>query len=258
MILDIVFEEQTGELDMSFELLQEITDGGFDRGCEEGKKAERQALWNAIQNNGERVSYNYAFAYSHFTKETFRPMHDIRPISATGMFVHCTTTGSDLFSMTEVEKECGMVFDFSECENFSTAFMRCPFNEINVLDVSKATSMYQIFYNDNGLKRINRLIFSENTKIGWGAFGICSALKYVGFEGAIAQSIDLQYSPLNKESLQMLIAALSENTSGLTATLQKTAVDTAFETAEGASDGSASDAWLALVAVKPNWNVSLI
>ena len=53
------------------------------------------------------------------------------------------------------------------------------------------------------------------------------------------------------------MAALSTTTTGLTVTFSKTAVDKAFETAEGANDGSTSPEWLALVATRPNWGIGL-
>jgi hypothetical protein len=58
--------------------------------------------------------------------------------------------------------------------------------------------------------------------------------------------------------LTNIVNALSTTTTGLFVTLRKDAVNKAFETSEGAMDGSTSDEWLALAATKANWTISLI
>ncbi len=180
---------------------------------EAGQKKEQALYWDAVTLNGNRTDYSYAFTGTRHTKESMKPTHDIRPTNANSMFYFCKNNGQNTFSMTEVEKECGIVFDFSNCTNFNQAFNASCFNEINVLDVSKATNTYQAIYNGSSsskLHRINRMIFSEDTVIQWGLFGHCSELTYVGFEGVIAQSIDLKYSPLEVESAIKFIKCLKD------------------------------------------------
>ena len=174
---------------------------------EAGQKAERDAFWDAITANGTRENYDNAFAQTLFTKETMKPTRDIKPTSANNMFYLCKNNHTNSFSMTEVEQECGIVFDFSNCKIFDQAFNASCFNEINVLDVSKATRTYQMIYNgasSSKLYRINRMIFSENTVIQWGVFGYCTELTYVGFEGAIRANINI--SACTKMEKQCLLA----------------------------------------------------
>jgi hypothetical protein len=163
--------------------------------------------------------------------------YDIKPTTAENMFFLSAMKQTDMFSMTEVEKRDGKVFDFSNCTSFLGTFNSGCFDELNVIDLSKATSTYQIFYNGSSqarIKRINRLIFSEDTVISWGMFGYCTELEHVGFEGVISKSgLDMQWSTkLSKDSITSLVNALSPTTSGLTVTLSKTAVESAFPSEE--------------------------
>jgi hypothetical protein len=84
-------------------------------------------------------------------------------------------------------------------------------------------------------------------------------MKEVTFvEGCIKANIDFGYCPLNKASIVSVLGGLDHGKSGLTLTLRLDAVNKAFETSEGAMDGSTSDEWLALAATKPSWTISLI
>jgi hypothetical protein len=84
--------------------------------------------------------------------------------------------------------------------------------------------------------------------------------EHIGFEGIIAQNgLNLQWSTkLDKESHVKLVNTLSSTTSGLSVTVSQTAVNKAFETSEGANDGSTSQEWLNLIATKPNWTISIV
>ena len=84
-------------------------------------------------------------------------------------------------------------------------------------------------------------------------------LENIIFEGEIGKEIDIQHShKLTKASITSIINALSSTTSGLSVTLSKTAVNTAFETSTGANNGSISTEWSALVATKTNWTINLV
>lgn len=229
---------------------------------ENGRKDELKEFWKAIQSNGTRTDYTNAFSNTRLTKDSFKPVYDFKPVNASSMFYMCTTPLSEAFSMIEVENECGIVFDFSNCTNFQLAFNASCFNELSTIDLSKATSTYQAFYNGSSaldIKRINRLICSADTVYSWGMFGYCVELEYVGFEGVIAKSgLDIHWSVLlNKESLEKLVNCLSSETSGLTVTVSLQAVNKAFETSEGANDGSNSQEWKDLIATRSNWTISL-
>lgn len=91
------------------------------------------------------------------------------------------------------------------------------------------------------------------------AFDACYLLREVHFKGTLSQSIRMRYSSnLSKDSINSLMACLSAEATGKTITLSQTAVNTAFETSEGAADGSTSAEWLALVEAHSNWTISLV
>ena len=86
-----------------------------------------------------------------------------------------------------------------------------------------------------------------------------TALREIRFQGIIGLSLDLSEAPvLSAASMENVISCLSGSASGLTLTLSAAAVNAAFETAEGAGDGSQSAAWAALIATKANWTISLV
>ena len=85
-----------------------------------------------------------------------------------------------------------------------------------------------------------------------------TALKNITVEGPIAYSISFKDCPLSKESILSVFNALSDTITGMTLTLKLLAVNTAFETSEGAADGSTSEEWNTLIATKSNWTISLV
>lgn len=94
------------------------------------------------------------------------------------------------------------------------------------------------------------------------AFNDCTALEELILSGSLVRGgLDLHWSTkLNKASIESVINALSDTTSGLAITLSKAAVDKAFETSEGANDGSTSAEWDALGGInrpRQNWTISL-
>lgn len=88
-------------------------------------------------------------------------------------------------------------------------------------------------------------------------FDDCTSLKEIRMIGTLRISVNMQWSPLSKDSIISIINALSTATSDLPITLSITAVNNAFETSPGAADGSTSEEWTALIATKPNWTISL-
>lgn len=223
-------------------------------------------VWNSILANGKRTDFTSAFSNTKYTEETFKPHLDIKPTNAMQMFYKSSTVGKQL-KMEEVEKQNGMVFDFSNCTAFSHAFADCLFDELNVVDISKATisgaTSYAFYggYNANTkIKKINRLIFSKDTVLENTTFGLTD-FEEIGFEGVIGKSINISSSErLSKASIVSLISTLSATTSGLTLTLSQAAVDRITEE-EGsvvwwyalAGDGTEEGA-----GIRPNWTITLV
>lgn len=250
---------------------QRVYDAGYAKGqaeadteaaYNEGVQAEYDRFWDAFQQSGNRTTYRYAFAGSAWTEETLKPKYPIKIVDTTansrrgvGMFYSLANDNNTQFDATEI---CKMV-DFSEAIHLNLLFCNAYAKNITV-NASKATNLGQAFQcSDSGMNTNITLTVSDACTNFYNTFYYCSELTDLTFtEGSeIAASINLQWSPLSKSSIESVMAALSDTTTGTTASFKQTAVDTAFETAEGLADGSTSDAWLELVATKENWIISL-
>ena len=103
------------------------------------------------------------------------------------------------------------------------------------------------------MQRIRKLIITETTTFKI-AFTDCGALISIDeIEGAIGNNLSLAWSTLlNKDSITNLINALSTNTTGLTITFSKTAVNNAFGI-DIDDDSTWTFEWMALRDTKSNW-----
>jgi hypothetical protein len=231
-----------------------------------GEKNALNDFWGGFQSYGKRENYGVIGNYSIWTKKTFKPVYDFKPTSVYNAFLEPISTEQQkidgLIVMKDLEREQGIVFDFSKCSNWDNAFRNGPFSEFNVIDLKSADWLRYTFYGYvEGLertKRIERFICYEQVKFEH-PFSGNSAIEYIGFEGVIAQNgIDLYWSKkLQKESIQKLINTLSPTTSGLSVRLPITAVNREFETSTGANNGSTSQEWLDLIETKSNWTITL-
>ena len=138
--------------------------------------------------------------------------------------------------------------------------------EIGEIDMSKVTSgtnsqytFAQLSISNSKLVKIDKIISSASTVFHSTTFQNCAALTHVIFEGVIATNgLNLKDSPnLDKDSITSVINCLSTDTTSLSFTLSLNAVNKAFETSEGANDGSTSVDWVALRDSKTNWTISL-
>ena len=152
--------------------------------------------------------------------------------------------------------------DFSKCVSLLQAFYGSNITKLKAIDARAAITgwngMANTFLECNCLVQIDEFYPSTQTNFQ-GTFANCISLRRVIFKSEIAVSgLELQTSPLlDKESIESIIKNLSGTTTGLTVTLSQEAVDKAFETDEGANDGSASTEWLDLIKPKSNWTIGL-
>lgn len=184
-----------------------------------GKQTERDIFWDRLQLKGTPTRYYWRFAYSNWNDDNYNPKYDIVGIDANNALGNAYYTSS----ITDTK----VVIDAT----------RVP----NGLDAT--------FYWARALKRIRKLVITESTTFK-NAFSDCKALISIDeIEGVIGQSIILKDSTLlNKETIERLVEALSNETEELTITLSQTAVDNAFTTEE----------WETLEATKTNWHISLV
>lgn len=191
-----------------------------------GKEAEYNRFWDALQNKGKRSQYSMAFGYNLWNDEAYNPKYPIITNSCNQMFYKNT-----LITDTKVD-----------------------------IDISKGGQTYYIFQGATKLKTIRKLIVTEKSRVNTSTFQECTSLENIIMEGIYAKN-GLSFencSKLNKTSIISIINVLSTNTEGLLITFSKTSVNNAFETEEGKADGEASEEWLALVASKANWTISLV
>lgn len=231
---------------------------GLVEGIEQGKQAEYDRFWDSFQKNGNLNDYTYAFGGNGWNDETFKPKYNIVP----------TISADHIFSATHIEdiigclKKTGVTFDFSQCRGTSYIMSNSK-KTVNfpTVDSTKRSHWNYGFYNNDLLHTIEKVILKSDGSQSFTnfSFGLNPALVEIRFEGVIGKNgLNLQWSTkLSKESITNIINALSDSTSGLSITLSKAAVDKAFETSEGANDGSTSAEWNALIATKTNWTINL-
>jgi hypothetical protein len=154
------------------------------------KKAEYDAFWDMILNNGNRTDFEYAFAY--WGAEYIRPPMKIVPSNSRsiGMF-------KDNNLLKKVEAE---YFDLSNCNvndtsttqgNYMT-FARCQYIE-EIEDIGmKAGYYYQTYAWCYRLKTIAVVRSNENT-LYTDAFRGCDDLENITVEGIIGKDIDFKH-----------------------------------------------------------------
>ena len=221
---------------------------------EKGKQAEYDNFWDNFQSNGTRKSYYNAFYGSFWKDEIFKPKYDIIPTNAYAMF-----NGTNVTDLVETANNCGIVIDFSNNTNFTTTFAQSTIKKIGVVDTRSADTIQQTFYNAQQIQSIEKVILNDDgSQTITNPFNWNYDLEEIRFEGVIGGSMTFGHATkLSKASIQSIVSHLSDTTSGKTLTLNKTAVNNAFETVSGTADGSTSEEWLNLVASKPNWTISL-
>lgn len=210
-----------------------------------GKQAELKALWDILQDYGNRTTYNYAFNVPYWNDETFYPQHDFKVVGiAQHMFYRIGVT-----NLKERLEECGVSLDFSEATNMTYIFSSV--NTVAVPEVSfvNVVSLEGAYGWSPKLEEIENIILREDgTNTFVSTFKTSKALKKVKFTGVIGNDIDFASCPLEKASFESVVSALSETTTGKTVTFKESAKTAAFTDEE----------WAALIATKPNWTFSLV
>ena len=145
---------------------------------EAGKKSEYDAFWDALQQNGTRAHYSYAFAYTGWTDSIYKPKYPITPINKSGI--------SDMFVWNQ---------DITDTK----------------VPITVHGSGARAFYQAGRLKRIPKLIFSGATNLT-NMFFACGRLEELNCEGAIdLNGLDVSPCPrLTHASLMSIINCLKD------------------------------------------------
>lgn len=235
----------------------------LDRAYEAGKKSEYDAFWDMFQNYGNRGDYGSAF--QDWSAEYIRPKRKVVP---TGV----NSTSSTFYACFNLKKIEAAYFDFSQKPKgtnnnaaYYYTFSGCKkLEEIEDIGLVAQYGYIHTFAACYKLHTIAKIGVDENTRFT-SAFNQASALENLTIEGTIGQNgLNLQWSTkLSKASILSVLNALSPTTSGLTVTLSLAAVNKAFETSEGANDGSDSQEFLVWTEEGPeygyrnNWTIAL-
>ena len=223
---------------------------GLNEGIEEGKREQEDAFWDAIQQNGTRTSYNRAFCSETWNDDNFKPKYDIRPTANNG-FYNCFNF-SNIVDLKGVLERQGVTLDTSQCAgDFNQVFANAKTKRVPTIDASKATTIAQMFISCP-IEYVEGLIVGPSTTYNY-AFDNAGNLEHIIFGGTIGQNrLDMSgCHKLNKASIDSIVNALSDTTSGLSITLSKTAVD-AISAAEGEDYGDY------ISSLKPNWTINLL
>lgn len=242
-----------GLIDTYAEKINAIPSGG-------GGDDYYNTFWDIYQDYGNRTYYGAAFGSANsahsgggdaWTDENFYPKYDITGVDVSNMFCR-----SKITNIEERLKDCGV----SWIDNTTSLYYTFAYaNTSHIPDLSKTakTNLQHAFRNNPRLVSIGGLRVDPDCTYNY-CFTYCTELEHVIFYGTIGTALSFQYSSkLDKESITSIVSILSTSVSGKTLTLSKAAVNKAFETSEGANDGSTSDEWNTLVASKSNWTVSL-
>lgn len=222
-----------------------------------GKQAEYDKFWDSYQENGNRTNYEYCFSGRGWNDETFKPKYDMVVTISGNMFSFCGVT-----DMIKALENAGVKLDLSKAVSTSYLLQSTLITRFPTIDTSSRKGIDYFLLGNIALEYVEKIILKSDGSQTFNAYSFLNnqKLKDIYFEGVIGQNgFDISSSPLlSKASIESIINALSTVTSGLTVTLSKTAVNNAFETSVGASDGSTSQEWLDLIATKPNWTISLV
>ena len=225
--------------------IDEVYTSGEDNGIAE--------MWEGIQNGGKQETYYERFRNWKITKKTFAPKYDIRSTATNGLnyaFVNFHKADSnEIIDFEEIERECGIVIDFSTCQVMHNTFQAAEIDVVNVFDARNANgtnALYSTFRGsfDSGsrpehhtVKRINKFIVGENTNNFYMTFYYANDLEHCVFEGEISKNglSFAQSTKLDHESIMSVINCLkdySQDTSGTTYSVQFGATNLAKLTAE--------------------------
>ena len=194
----------------------------YNEGYQDGKQAEYDAFWDAVQY--DVGDYNYLFAGRGWNDTTFKPKYNILTNETPNrMFVNCKI--SDLEGILQKQ---GVTLDTSRATRFDEMFYFCTtLTTVPEIKIGASCNTFsQMFGSCRKLKTIRKLTFlGENpaTSNTGNMFYNCTALENIEVSGTIAmKGLNFQWCPLTHNSLMSIITALKQlptGTTGYTITL---------------------------------------
>ena len=238
---------------------QKVYDAGYQKGKSEGGDSdaayEEGYTEGYAQGKAEDLFQHATYYNGLFRGSKFPPNFDL--IAKMNLADAWSTDMSMMFYNATNLKSIKLIDEsgFNGASSVSSAFRGIA--SLKTVDLTEFIRKFSrvdwLCLGSSNLKSIyGALDFSECTTATLWING-ADALEDIEFvPNTIKISIDFYWcAKLTKASLTSIINGLSADTSGLTVTLSKTAVNNAF-------GGTDSAEWLELVAIKPNWTISLI
>lgn len=203
-------------------------EGSGEIDIESVRKQAQDELWNGIV----EAKTNYTQAFLGWQIEYIRPPIKIVPITTDSF--NQTFRGNSKLKI--IEADC---FDFSQKKEGTTqqtsyyyTFYDCQaLEKIEDVGIGITYPIYQFsrtFGNCYLLNTIEKITVAETTKYS-NVFNYCHRLTNITFDGTIGQSgLDFHWSSLSKASIENIINHLSSTATGMSITMPKAAINTAF------------------------------
>ena len=231
--------------DRNVDVIVDVDDSAaYQSGFQDGEISQWSSFWDSYQENGQRTNYYAGFVY--WTDECFKPKYNITAKTLEKGFQEGRIT-----NLKQLLVDGGVTISFTDnCETFALyqTFLNSKLTHIPALVSSRITNASACFSGCQNLVSIDNIALNDNCNYD-SAFNNCTALEEVRFGSAISKGLNMSAcKKLSKLSIESVINALSDTTSGSSVSLSKTAKEAAFT----------ADEWSALVATKPNWTISLV
>ena len=173
-----------------------------------GITTEREKQWNGFTNNGTRTSFPYAFAIG-FDDGIFRPFTDVN-VEGTGssyMFYN-----SKILDLAGAFKKYGTKLNTSAAGSLHSMFYAAKtlvVPEISLVGITSASGTNNMFASSE-IRIIEKLIFNDEgtTPIASSMFTNATNLVHIGVEGVIGQNLNISACPLDRESMDNILAHL--------------------------------------------------
>lgn len=243
---------------------------GLKQGEEKGKQEEYDRFWDEFQENGDRISYDGAFAGTCWNNETLKPKYKITPddgISPSArramyMFFHCGRTNPEFIDYSMFADK----IDLSKALVCTSLFHGAKMKNIQV-DLSSATTLNQAFNgSDGGVESINSIKITNTCTYENLGFSGNTDLKKLIFTddseivvnlGTTATAGTRPMINIDGESIISIVNALSTNTTGKYVTFNATAVANAEEKGEFYPYNT-FDEFVASTGKSSNWTITYI
>ena len=117
---------------------------------------------------------------------------------------------SKITDLKKILEEQGVVLDFSESTSFTYPFNNSTITNIGVIDCRSCNALSYLFYSATCVENVDKVIVSEKNTYSSTAFYDMKKLENIRFEGVIAATINIQWSPkMNAESAKSIIKCLA-------------------------------------------------